>query len=199
MKFILGLTGQTGAGKSSAQLLCRDNGYFVIDCDRLYHEMTVAGSEIVAALTHTFSSEILNEDKSLNFKKLAKIAFSSKENTEKLNSTVFPFILEEVKKRIEKTDAERILLDAPTLIESGCDKLCDKTIAVLADRGIRKQRIMKRDKISEKEAESRLNAGKPDEFYINKCDKIVYNNTSYEEFSASFQNALGGIDNGRKE
>ncbi len=199
MKFILGLTGQTGAGKSSAQQICRDNGYFVIDCDKLYHEITVAGSEIVAALTNTFSNSILNEDKSLNFKKLAEIAFASPENTEKLNNTVFPFIMYEVKKRIEKTEAKLILLDAPTLFESGCDKLCQKTIGIVSDRNIRKQRIIDRDKISETEAESRLNAGKPDEFYLNKCDETVYNNTSYEEFLSNFQKVLGGINNGRKE
>ncbi len=196
MKFVLGLTGQTGAGKSSAQQICRDNDYFVIDCDKLYHEITVAGSPIVNALCEAFTNDVLNEDGSLNFKRLAEKAFASPENTQKLNNTVFPFIMAEVKKRISDTDAELILLDAPTLFESGCDKLCNKTIAVLAERNIRKQRIIDRDKISDEQAENRLDAGKSDEFYLNKCDKTVYNNTSYEEFLANFKDALGGIFNG---
>lgn len=196
MKFVLGLTGQTGAGKSSAQQICRDNGYFVIDCDKLYHEITVAESPIVNALCEAFTDDVLNEDGSLNFKKLAEKAFASPENTQKLNNTVFPFIMDEVKKRISDSDAELILLDAPTLFESGCDKLCNKTIAVLAERNIRKQRIIDRDKISDEQAENRLDAGKSDEFYLNKCDKTVYNNTSYEEFLVNFKDALGGIFNG---
>lgn len=196
MKFVLGLTGQTGAGKSSAQQICRDNGYFVIDCDKLYHEITVAESPIVNALCEAFTDDVLNEDGSLNFKKLAEKAFASPENTQKLNNTVFPFIMDEVKKRISDSDAELILLDAPTLFESGCDKLCNKTIAILAERKIRKQRIIDRDKISDEQAENRLDAGKSDEFYLNKCDKTVYNNTSYEEFLANFKDALGGIFNG---
>lgn len=196
MKFVLGLTGQTGAGKSSAQQICRDNGYFVIDCDKLYHEITVADSPIVKALGEAFTRDILNDDGSLNFKKLAEKAFASSENTQKLNDTVFPFIMAEVQKRISETNAELILLDAPTLFESNCNKLCNKTIAVLAEREIRKQRIIDRDKISDAQAESRLNAGKSDEFYLNKCDKTVYNNTSYEEFLVNFKNALGGILNG---
>ena len=95
MKFVVGLTGQTGAGKS---LLCdkaRDNGFFVVDCDAVAHEVQQT-EDVKIALCNVFGSDILSGD-TIDRQKLAQKAFASKEQTELLNKTILPFIVTEIK------------------------------------------------------------------------------------------------------
>ena len=188
MKKIIGLTGPTGAGKSSLTGLAEDLGYKVIDCDLFARKAVEKGTEGLNALIIAFGEDILNGDKALNRRALAQKAFSSKENTELLNKTLLPFIVELVNEEIK--NSEKVLLDAPTLFESGMDKLCLKTVAVLADREIRLKRIMTRDGIDEESALLRINAGKPDGFYIENADYIILNNGSQDELINGFKNIL---------
>lgn len=193
MSLIIGLTGPTGAGKTTASKAAQYLGFKVIDCDKISRKATEKGSEGLKALCDVFGKEILFKDNTLNRKALANIAFSSKEKTEILNKTLLPIIVELVKKEIE---GDRVLLDAPTLFESGLDSICHHTVAVLADENSRKMRIINRDGLSEAEALTRMGAGKADEFYLWKTENIIYNNGSDEELFSSaeklFKKLLGG-------
>lgn len=172
-RLIIGLTGPTGAGKSSVSVLARDMGVQVIDCDFLARCATERGSRGLAALTAEFGSEILHSDLTLDRKRLAAIAFSTRENTERLNRTLLPVIAELVTQEIH---AEYVLLDAPTLFESGIDSLCGDTVAVLSSLELRRERIIRRDRLTAEEADLRIGAGKPDEYYIKRAGHIIYNN-----------------------
>ena len=69
-----------------------------------------------------------------------------------------------------------MLLDAPTLYESGEDKICDAVIVVLADVKIRAERILLRDNLTTSQLESRLKVAKPDDFYKKRTKYIICNN-----------------------
>ncbi len=189
LKYILGLTGPTGAGKSSLREIAAKSGFKVVDCDEIARLAVVKDSEGLSALVKAFSSDILFEDGTLNRKKLAEIAFSNKENTELLNKTIFPFIIELVNNEIK--NETKVLLDAPTLFESGINRICNKTIAVLANKDSRFERITKRDSLTPKEAMLRINAGKPDDFYKQNADIIIYNNGDINEMLSEFQKIIG--------
>ncbi len=192
MKFILGLTGQTGAGKSDAAALAAQNGFFVIDCDKTAHR--VMNEEVVKEkLCAVFGNDILSINKTIDRKKLAAKAFSSPNNTELLNKTVLPFIVEEINNLINSSNSRYILLDAPTLFESGADRLCNVTVGIIADASVRYSRIVKRDNLTEEQAKSRISAGKPNDFYKQKCDYIIENNASTTEFVNNFSKALKDI------
>lgn len=197
MKYILGLTGQTGSGKSTLHACAEGKGFYVIDCDKVAHSVTGQSKEAKNALCTAFSSDILTQG-NIDRKKLAAIAFKSKENTELLNKTILPFIVAEIGAIIEKADSEYILLDAPTLYESGTDKMCSFVLALLADEEIRKARIIERDNLSEEAALLRLKAAKKDEYYKQKADKIIYNNGSIEEYTKQFSEILDKILEERK-
>lgn len=192
MSIIIGLTGPTGAGKSSLRKTAIDLGFTVVDCDLMARKATERGSEGLMALVSAFSKEILNEDDTLNRKKLASIAFKDKDSTKLLNDTIFPFITKLVKAEI-KGDT---ILDAPTLFESGINKICNKTIAVLADDEIRLKRIMARDKLTLNEAMLRMNAGKNDEFYKSQTDFVLHNNGDEEDFNSRFAEILKELKGG---
>ena len=195
MKFVVGLTGPTGSGKSTACRAAADLGFFVIDCDKTARK-AAQDKNCLNALVNVFGQYILNPDGDLNRKALAEKAFSKKENTELLNDTIFPFILEILKGEIDSANEEKILLDAPTLFESGVDSLCNETCVILADPKVRFERILQRDGLNEYDAKLRMSAGKDDQYYNKKTKHIIYNNNSekelYEQFTKLLKSFIGG-------
>ncbi len=193
-KIIIGLTGPTGSGKSTASAVAKDMGIQVIDCDLLARKATEKGSIGLFMLCKTFGDVILNADGTLNRKMLASIAFETSEKTQLLNKTLLPVICDMVKEEIK---SDRVLLDAPTLFESGIDSICNKTVAVLCDTETRRQRIIARDNLTIQEADTRINAGKTDEFYRERANYILYNNgeaqTHINNAVSLFENLYGGI------
>lgn len=187
MGIIIGLTGPTGSGKSSAATLCKKHGIKLVDCDKVARTATKKESDGLKAVTGVFGVDILNSDGTLNRKALARKAFSTKENTLLLNQTLFPFIKNLV---LEETKADKVLLDAPTLFESGINSICFKTIAVLSDSQIRLNRIIERDNLSEEDAKLRMSAGKSDNFYKENADYILYNNDDEQSFLNEFEKIL---------
>ena len=189
---IIGLTGASGSGKSTVAIAL---GVPVVDADKAAR-VAVQNPECLNKLAEIFGEEILNEDKTLNRKELAKRAFVSKEKTEMLNSITHPFIIKIMNDEIEgyKNKGETaVLLDAPQLFEAECDKMCDVVIGVIADKNIRKQRIIARDNISEKDADLRISASKSDEFFKQNCDYVIINNGKKQTLIEDAQKILKEI------
>ena len=190
MSIIVGLTGPTGAGKSSAATLCKSLGIKHIDCDIIARKATEKGEEGLLAVVKAFGDDILNNDGTLNRKALAEKAFKDKDSTALLNQTLLPIIKKMVMAEIKD---DNVLLDAPTLFESGVNEICSKTVAVLSDKDLRLKRILARDNITTEQALLRINAGKSDDFYKEKCDFVIYNNSDDNTFNNDFLNLLKEI------
>ena len=195
MSFILGLTGPTGAGKSSLRKKAEQLGFYVIDCDKTARK-AAEDENCKQDLKETFGDEIISENGDLIRSKLAEKAFCSPKKTELLNSIIFPYIKKLLSEEINGAKSEKILLDAPTLYESGTDALCDAVVAVLADKEERIKRIMARDKIEKEAALLRINAGKSEQYYKEKTPYILYNNGRLEEINKNFENTINTIFGG---
>ena len=195
MKSIIGLTGPTGAGKSSLRQVAENFGAAFIDCDTVVHSLFETDADCIKAVAAAFGEDTI-ENGRVNRKALAQKAFASNEATQLLNETVFPFVTYAILREIEAKKEQIVILDAPTLYESGIDEICCLTLAVLAEKETRTQRIKARDNLSDEAAELRLTAGKDDEFYLNKAQKIIYNNNDIEalqnDFFAILQDFKGG-------
>ena len=178
----LGLTGKTGAGKTTVASYLKEKGCFIIDGDIIARQITEKGSEVLDTLQKAFGENILDENGELIRKTLAERAFSSKESTELLNSITHPVI----KKRCldQMTEAENLgyktaIIDAAALLDSDCKDLCDKIIVVTAPEEIRLERILSRDSISDSQAMTRIKAQKDDEYYFSHADIIIRNYPPY--------------------
>lgn len=180
---IIGLTGPTGSGKSAVAKFFEENGYKIIDADKIAREVTSKDSPCLKAVAAVFGKEILNDDNSLNRKTLANIAFSAKESTQLLNNITHPFINHKVMQIANEYISmgnTKIIYDAPLLFESNGELLCDYVISVLCSREQRIKRIMERDNISSEQANLRINAQNSDNFYKNKSDFCINNNSNLE-------------------
>ena len=196
MSIIIGLTGPTGAGKSTAAAAAKSFGLQVIDCDKSARAATEKGTDGLKALVAAFGEEILLPDGSLDRRALAA-AFVSPQKTELLNKTILPHI---VKLVLAEAEGKNVLLDAPTLFESGLNSVCTAVIAVSANVEIRRERIIRRDGLTPDAADLRINAGKTDEYYKQKADYFLYNNSDekafYKRFSDILEKIIGGNING---
>lgn len=182
-KIIIGLTGQSGAGKSNVSRVFKRRGFFVIDADSVAHGVT-SRLEIIGLLAKNFGAEILDGE-NLNRRALANIVFSDKMQLNKLNSLLFPIICDEIIRMIHDCRKQYVLLDAPQLFESGLNEICDKIIAAISPREILLWRITSRDKISQEDAGKRLNSQLPQEFFVEHADYVI--NTYNEQESAEEQ------------
>jgi len=179
---IIGLTGGSGAGKGEVCKAFLSFGVKSIDTDKISKEVSKKDGECLKELVENFSDVILNNCGGLDRKKLADIAFSSKEKHELLNKITHKHILNKCKAIIldmQKNGETAVIIDAPLLFESGFDKNCDVIISVIADLNKRTERIITRDNITVEQFELRINKQKSDEFFIENSDYIIYNNSDY--------------------
>lgn len=182
MSKVIGLTGQSGAGKTTVSEVFRLNGFAVINCDIVARQVTEPGSECSKELAKHFP-DCFDKAYKLDRQGLANEVFSDKAKLELLDGIVYPHINELIKQRISELSEEYqyILLDAPTLFEAGADKLCDIIVAVTADKDARLQRITERDGISKELAEKRFSSQHSEEFFEKKCGYVIRNNGSREK------------------
>lgn len=183
---VVGLTGQTGAGKSTvSEVFCR-NGFSVINADIVAREVVEKGTPCLAEIADFFGNEVIDGTGSLDRKKLAGIVFTNKTKLEMLNSIIYPYITREILNKINilATQGKKyVLLDAPTLFESRSDDFCEIIISVLADAEIRRNRIITRDSLTPEQAQNRMDSQLDEEFFIARSDYIIHNNGSLEAVS----------------
>ncbi len=183
---ILGLTGFSGAGKSTVAAIFQENGFYHIDCDRLVHEEVYQDPQVLTALADAFGAEILQEQR-LDRAALRARTMGNAQALKKLNQIVMPFILAAIQAKMDAHSGENIILDAPLLLESGLDQKCDRVLSVIADRKEAAERIMERDHLRPEEAEKRLSSQHPAAFYTEKSDYVLCNS---EDFDALHQHTL---------
>lgn len=181
--FTVGLTGPTGAGKSYVCEIFRQKGFKIIDCDKIAHELTAKNAPILAELANEFGKDVVKNGE-LDRKLLASRAFDTKEHTKKLNSILHPAIAEKCKEEAQGLT----VLDASQLFEANMQNDCYKVIGVLADEDVRIKRIIARDNITEQQAKLRMSAQFDNDYFIDNCDYIIYNNG--EDIAAQTDNIL---------
>lgn len=192
---VIGLTGPTGAGKSTVATAFRKLGCTIVDADRVARTV-VSRPDCLAELKDAFGSDIARPGGSLDRQKLARRAFSSPENTRKLDGITHPAILAECRKQIEAAlaaECKAVILDAPLLFESGTQSLCDATVAVITPDSSRLKRIMARDGISENDARQRMAAQHGNDYFRRNADYTFDGGTDWSVFNEAVGTLLNRI------
>lgn len=180
---IIGITGLTGAGKGTVAQKLIAYGCYHIDADRVAREVINNSETVKKQLQNRFGEDIIDKDGQICRPALAQRAFADTESTNALNEITHPAVTEKIKEIIaekEKEGYKAVIIDAIALFESGEDKLCDFTVAVVAPMEIRLERIIKRDNLTLEKAMERINAQKSEDFFTRQADFILWNYPPYD-------------------
>ena len=182
----IGITGPTGAGKTTALNVLTELGAHIIDADQVYHDLLAHSAPMGDALTARFGSAILDKTGQVDRKALGSVVFADPTALADLNAITHRFIIEEIDRQAAQAEKEgrpAVAIDAIALIESGVGETCDAVVGILAPREIRIRRIMAREGIPEDYARKRVDAQQGDGFFRTHCTYILENQGTAEEFA----------------
>ena len=169
-KIVIGITGGTGAGKTSLLRALEKEGACVLDCDAVYHEMLKEDEPLRCALRQAFGNAVFRDDSSVDVHAIGLIVFQDRKKLDKLDAIVHQHIPRALAQKMAGSNAAIIGLDAIKLMESGLGAICDATVAVTAPEEVRVRRIMARDGITEEYARSRVAAQRDAAYFRAQCD-----------------------------
>ena len=202
---IVGVTGNTGAGKSTVSTIIKNNtGAVIIDADKIVKEMMVPGEDYFRETVELFGEHILVKSPAkhkgkIDNLKLATALFKDAEKREKLNKITFKYVGQKTKELIlANQDKEFIVLDFPLLYEGGFDKICNYVIGVVADEETKISRIKQRDRVSKKQVEARIDA-QMNEQTLKETTDFILDNSKDTKYINLVKNTIRVIHKIKKE
>ena len=188
---IIGITGGTGCGKTTALQAIEQLGGLVIDCDKVYHDLLKTDTAMLAAIDNRFPGTA--KEGLLDRKALAVIVFTDEQALLELNAITHSAVKNKVLEILE-ANSGLAAIDAIALFESGLHKLCDVTVAITAPEESRISRLVQRDHITKEQAAMRIKAQKTQDAFAKQCDYVLENTGTQAEFQekclAFFQKLL---------
>ena len=183
---VIGITGGIGTGKSTVlKLLQEDFGFFVFEADKIGHELMCKGEKVYKQIVDNFGTEILCDNGEINRKIMSGLVFNDKNKLEILNNIVHPAVILEIEKRMdeEKTinKKEMFVIEAALLLESGCDKICDKIWYIYTDDEIRIERLKNGRGMKEEEIKAVMKNQLKSYEFQNKTGHLIDNSKSIED------------------
>ena len=177
---VFGITGGTGAGKTSALRVLEGLGAYLIDCDALYYEMLRPGTALHTAIGDAFGREVFDPAGRLDRQQLGNRVFTHPGELQKLNGIIYRHLGEEMELRIagqRAAGARCAAVDGINMIQARQAGFfaCDCMVGVVAPEKLRLRRIMARDHISEEYAQKRIDAQQSNDFYLEHCDAVLEN------------------------
>ena len=187
---IIGLTGQSGSGKSLAADFFKKKGFYIMDFDKISREICEKGTPCLKELTEHFGDDIIDAEGNLKRKELGDIVFKNPQKLDALNSITRKYILEKAELIKKEKIGQNSVYDAPLLFEAGLDSECDVVVSIISDISRQIERIVKRDGIRADTAMGRIKSQKENKYYIENSDYCIENNSTIEDFYKKLENML---------
>ncbi len=182
---IIGVTGGIGAGKSSVSAILEELGAIVIDADLISKQVAEPGMPAWRKIIKCFGKGILNRDKTINRKELARIVFNSGEKKRLLEKIIHGEVIAVIKLKLQTMReygySGTVVLDVPIPVKEGFLDIVDSVWVVIGNDAIRLNRVIARGGISRDDAEDRIKSQLTQEEYIKLAHEVIENNGSIEE------------------
>lgn len=172
---VIGITGSIACGKSIVSNYLEEQGYKVIDCDKISHQV-ISNQEVINEIRNVFGNNVIKNNY-VDRKSLASIVFESKDKKTKLENIMIDRIINIVKDEINKSGG-LTFLDAPTLIENNLLYLVDKLIVIVSKEKTIINRLMKRDSINQDYAIKKIKSQLDIKEKVKYADYIINNDST---------------------
>ena len=173
----IALVGNIASGKSTVEEYLKTEGYFVLDTDKVCHELLVCDE-----ITKAFAEYDIFENGTISREKLGQLVFSNPKLKQMLEDILYPKVVIAIEEYFKKNSLETIVFVAiPLMFEAGMRHLFDKVLFTYCDDNLRLNRLIKRNNYTEEYAKIRINAQMSQEDKVKESDFILYNNSSIED------------------
>ena len=213
---ILGLTGGIGCGKTAVLTILKEEyDAYIIEADRLAHELMEPGKTVYQGIVDAFGMEVLMDadidisapaggnavtdngqstvNRPIDRKKLGDIVFHDKDKLALLNSISHPLVKEEIVRRIEEqkdVGKKLFVIEAALLIQDGYKSICDKMCYVYADLDVRISRLCEYRGFTQERAQAVIDSQESEAFYLEACDYKIDNSGSLENTKKDLKHIL---------
>lgn len=181
---LIGLTGQIGAGKTTAARILKQLGAVIVDADMIGREVVDNSAALRAGLARAFGRDILDGRGKVRRKRLAELAFASRTGRDRLNALVHPYLLRELRERVKAGLKKHkvVVIDAALLLHWGMDREVDFVLVIHAGLETRLARLAARG-IGRRDALARARAQLPYREFNRRADRVILNNGTPEDLN----------------
>ena len=192
-KFVIGLTGNIGTGKSEVRKILQCLGALGIDADLISRQFMEPDSPGYRKVLEKFGREFIDEEARLDRSALAKVVFNQPDKLAELEAIIHPLVKEEVTRLIDETDIPVVVIEAIKLIESGISDQCDSLWVTNSPLEVRLARLTLFREMSEDDARMRIQAQPPQEKKLKAADIIIQNNATLEDLLLQVKHAWSTV------
>lgn len=192
---IIGITGGIGSGKTVVlNILKNKYNFYVIEADKIGHEILKTGTDAYNNVVKCFGKEILASDGNIDRAKLGDEVFADRIKLEQLNSITHEGVINEIRRIIacerEKNPKISFVVETAVLYESGFDKMCDMVLYVYAEQSERIRRLKETRNLSEKKIRCIMERQLNEEEFRKRADVCIDNSRSVEETEHQLEKLL---------
>lgn len=181
VKKVIGITGGIASGKSNVCNVIKNEGYQIIDSDKINRDLSLKGQPIYLKIVEKFGTDYLTIDDEIDKKKLAKLIFHDSKAKEELNNISHPIIIDEIKRQINSSPDDIVFVEIPLLYEAHLEYLCNKIICVFLNKKTQVERLMQREGIDEDYALEKIHSQMDLYEKKLKADFVVDSKGDFEE------------------
>lgn len=187
-KYVVGVTGGIGSGKTTVTNLLMKKGIEVVDADIVAREVVAVGKPALKAIAVEFGDDILLENGELDRAKLREVIFSDNEKKQQLNQIMFPAIRTELLAQLHNAQSKYVVLSAALLLENNLNQYVDSVLVVDTEVAQQKNRAASRDSVQEAQIEAIINSQMSREQRLALADITINNTGSIEELIEQVEN-----------
>ena len=174
-KFVVGITGGIGAGKSAVTDIFAEHGITVVDADIVAREVVEPGSKTLAELADAFGRDILLADGSLNRAKMRQLVFTDEQAKQTLNQIIHPAIRAELLLQLQQADSPYVILSAPLLLENSLEKYVNTVVVIDVPEQVQVTRASQRDTVSKEQIAAIMQSQCTREHRLKQADHVIDN------------------------
>lgn len=187
-RYIVGLTGGIGSGKSAVADGFARLGAAVVDTDRIAHALTAPGGAAMAQIEAAFGSSVIAADGALDRAAMRELAFSDAAARARLEAILHPLIRSESARQCAAAQAPYVVLVVPLLVESGnwrerCDRLC----VVDCPESLQIERVRARSALPEAQIRAIMAAQASRAERLAVADDVIDNSGTLAELAARIE------------
>ncbi len=186
-KLVVGLTGGIGSGKSTVSALFAKLGADIIDTDLIARDLVKPGTACLEKIMEHFGKSCVDKEGKLRRDVLRKKIFSNPAEKQWLENLLHPLIREQMRNRIQVSEAPYIIAVIPLLFETGPNDMLRQILVVDTDTQSQIQRVVARDTISEQQAQQIINSQVSRETRLQGADNVIDNTGGEDKLKAQVQ------------